>query len=233
MPSLTDTFRECQRLRRHIRDLQAEIDRGPRVLQGREEELEEARQAHAAHHESITRLKLKQREDELSLKQTEARLTKLREQLTGISVPKEYAAKESEIAQALAKQSELEDAILTTIAVIEEKTTTIPVVEQTWLTAQNEFAGFKKEAATRLERLKADQVASLKALTKAENELPETVRPKYDSLVKAHGPEAMAAVKAKVCMGCRTSLTEQKWAEVRGGALFMCPNCGKFLYPAE
>jgi predicted nucleic acid-binding Zn-ribbon protein len=231
--AVTDTLRECHRLRRHLRDLQAEIDRGPRVLKGRQETLEEARQAHAAHHDSITKLKLKQREDEGTLKQTETRLAKLQDQLTGISVQKEYAAKESEIAQARAKQGELEDAILATITEIEERTAAIPAVEKTWADAQAEFKEFEKEAAERLERLKADQAASRAALAKAEAEIPADVRPKYDTLVKAHGPEAMAAVKAKVCQGCRTALTEQRWMEVRSGEFLPCPNCGKMLYPAE
>ena len=42
---VTDTLRECHRLRKHLRELQAEIDRGPRLLRGREETLEEERQA--------------------------------------------------------------------------------------------------------------------------------------------------------------------------------------------
>ena len=76
-----------------------------------------AAHAHQVHYDSITKLKLKQREDEGTLKQTEARLEKLEEQLPGLTVQKEYAAKEVEIA--LARKGEegpkLEDAILTTI----------------------------------------------------------------------------------------------------------------------
>src|SRR5262245_45050535 len=129
MPALTDTLRECHRLRRHLRDLQAEIDRGPRVLKLRQDSLDAERQAHKDHHDAITKLKLKQRTDEVSLKETETRLAKLETQLTTISVQKEYAAKESEIAQAKSKKGELEDAILATITEIEEKTAAVPAVE--------------------------------------------------------------------------------------------------------
>src|SRR5438093_67895 len=105
---VTDTLRECHRLRLHLRNIQAEIDRGPRLLAGREETLADERNEHTAHHTAITKLKLRQREDEVTLKETETRLAKLETQLTGISVQKEYAAKESEIAQAKAKKGELE-----------------------------------------------------------------------------------------------------------------------------
>lgn len=233
MPAVTDVLRECHRLRRHLRDLQTEIDRGPRVLKGRQDALEAERQAHKDHHDSITKLKLKQREDEGTLKQTETRLGKLEQQLTGISVPKEYAAKESEIAQARQKKGELEDSVLTTIGEIEEKTAAIPAAEKRWADAQAEFAGFQKEAAERLERLKNDQEASKAALAKAEAELPETLIDKYRSLVKAHGPDALTGVKDRVCQGCRTAVTSQEWSEIRGGAFRLCPNCGKIHYPVE
>src|SRR5579863_2879064 len=120
MPLLTDVFRECHRLRKHLRELQAEIDRGPRILKARQETLEAERQEHKDHHEAIKKLKLKQRDDEGTLKQTDTRLAKLEDQLTGISNQKEYEAKQSEIAQARAKKGLLEDAILATMTEIED-----------------------------------------------------------------------------------------------------------------
>ena len=226
-------FRECHRLRRHLRDLQTEIDRGPRVLKGRQETLDAERQVHKEHHDAITKLKLKQRQDEVTLKETETRLQKLQVQLLGISVAKEMAAKESEIAQAKAKQSELEDTILTTIGEIEAKTAEIPAVEQKWATAQAEFADFKQEAAERFERLKADQEFCLAGLAKAEAEIPPEVGAKYNSLIKTHGPDALAAVKNKACQSCHTGMSEQRYNELKRATFIICPHCGKMLYPGE
>jgi predicted nucleic acid-binding Zn-ribbon protein len=233
MPPITDTFREAHRLRKHLRELQKEIDLGPRVLKSRRDDLETERQAHKDHHDAITRLKLKQREDEGTLKQTDTRLAKLEDQLTGISVQKEYDAKQSEIAQAKAKKAELEDAILATITEIEERTAAIPAVEQKWVDAQAAFAEFQREAADRLEMLKNDQVASLKALAKVEEGIPDDLRSRYDKFVKVHGPEAMAPVKGKTCMGCRTDLTDQKLIELRRGEFMQCPTCGKMLFAVD
>lgn len=233
MPLLTDIFRECHRLRKHIRDLQAEIDRGPRVLKARQETLEGERQEHHDHHEKIKKLKLKQRDDEGTLKQTDNRLAKLEDQLTGISVQKEYDAKKSEISQARAKKGELEDAILTTMTEIEEMTAAIPAVEKKWADAQKDFAEFQKEAAERMERLKADQEASRTALAKTEEGIPEEYRSRYDMIVKKHGPDALAGVKERICQGCRTKLTEQRQVEIRDGAFILCSTCGKMLYPQD
>lgn len=235
MPLLTDILRECHRLRKHLRDLQAEIDRGPRVLKIRQETLEAERQENKDHHEAIKKLKLKQRDDEGTLKQTDTRLAKLEDQLTGTGIgnQKEYEAKKSEISQAKAKKSELEDAILATMTEIEEKTVAIPAVDKKWTDAQNDFAQFQKDAAERLERLKADREATVVALTKAETQIPEEVRSRYDTIVKAHGPDAFAGVKDRVCQGCRRTMTEQRQIEIRDGMFTLCSTCGKMLYPAE
>ena len=233
MPLATDALRECHRLRKHLRELQKEIDLGPRVLKSRQNTLEAERQAHKDHHDAITRLKLRQRDDEGALKQTDTRLAKLEDQLTGISVQKEYDAKKSEIGQAQAKKGELEDAILASMTEIEDKTAAIPAVEKQWTDAQAEFEQYKVEAADRLEMLKNDQTASNAALAKAEEGIPEEFRPRYDKLVNAHGPEAMAAVKNTNCQGCRTGLTDQRIIELRQGTFLQCPTCGKMLYLAE
>lgn len=233
MSSIAATLRECHRLRRHVRTLQEEVDRGPRVLRGRETTLAQHRQTHHDHHDAITKLKLKLREDEGTLKQTEARLDKLREQVNTAANQKEYDAKLSEIAQAQIKKGHLEDAILATMAELEGKTAEVPAVDRQWADVQAEFAEFRKEAEERLQRLKADQAMSREELAKVEVAIPATMRPKYDALVKAHGPDAFAAVKDRVCQGCRTTLTQQKCLELQAGGFFLCPSCGKMLYAAE
>ena len=233
MPPVTEVFREAHRLRKHIRELRKEIELGPRILKSRQDELEDERQAHKDHHESITKLKLKQREDEGTLKQTDTRLAKLEDQLIGITVQKEYDAKKSEIAQAKAKKAALEDAILTTIMEIEERTAAIPAIEQKWADAQAAFVEFQRQAADRLEMLKNDQAASETQLAKVEVGVPDDIRPRYEKLVKAHGPEAMAAVKGKSCQACRTDLTDQKVIELRRGEFMQCSTCGKLLFPVD
>lgn len=231
--SLMSALRECHRLRSHLRDLQAEIDRGPRVLKEHQDELEAERVAHKAHHDAITALKLKQREDEGTLKQTESRLVKLEDQLPGLTVQKEYAAKELEIVHAKEKKGELEDAILTTITELEEKIAAVPSVEEKWKQAQADFAQFQKDAAERLEAMKADTTVCQGDLAKAEAELPTDVKRTYDTIVRGKGPEAFAAAKNRVCQGCRTTMAEQQFADLRRGTFRVCSTCGRMQYPSE
>ena len=231
--SVTDTLRECHRLRKHLKALQEEIDRGPRVLKAQQARLAQEQQAHKDHAEAITKLKLKQRDDEGTLKQTETRLAKLQAQLLGISVPKEYEAKKSEIKQAEEKKAALEDAILTTMGEVEEKTAAIPAVDKKWADAQADFAQYQVDAKARLERLKADQVESQATLAKAEETISGKNRSTYDHLTRGMGPDAFAAMKDRVCLGCRNGMTQQRVMELQGGAFMLCPTCGRMQYPSE
>ena len=233
MSSVPTTLRECHRLRVHLRDLQAEIERGPRVMQTWRDDLEAARREHQAHPDAVTKTKLKQREDEGTLKQTEVRLAKLEEQLAGISVAKEYAAKEVEIAHAKTKKGELEDAIFASIAELEERAAAVPAVEKTWADARAEFAQFEVEAAERLERMKADTEAGRADLSRAEATLPPDVKPTYDAIVRAKGPDGFAAAKARVCQGCRTNMTETQFNELKRGTFRTCTTCGRMQYPVS
>lgn len=234
MSTVTQQFRECHRLRLHLRRLQEEIDLGPRVLKIRQTQLAADQQAHKDHHDSITRLKLKQREDEGSLKQTETRLVKLQEQLNSASNSKEFDAKQSEIRQANELKGKLEDAILTTIMELEEATGAIPAVEKKWADAQAEFKQNEVDAAERLVRLKDEQKNAREELAQVEAQLSEgKVKSYYLAQTKVHGPDALAAVKNNDCQGCRTGLTQQKMIELRAGTYIVCPSCGKMLYPGE
>lgn len=233
MPPVTSALRECHRLRVHLRNLQAEIDAGPRVLAEHTEELEAERAAHAAHYDAITKLKLKQREDEGTLKQTDARLAKLREQLESLVADKERAAKVHEIAHATEKKEGLEDAILATITELEEKHAAIPAVEAKWGAAQDEFKQFETEATERLQRMTEDTAASRTDLTAAEAKLPGDIKSTYDQIVKAKGPDGFAGAKNRVCQGCRSTMTETQFMDLRDGTFRTCINCGRMQYPVE
>lgn len=231
MSALSTALSECHRLRRHLKALQDEIDRGPRVLKLQQAALDAAQATHKEAREVITQLKRRQRDEEGSLKSIETQLAKSEKQLNDTANQKEYAAKQSEIEQAKAKKAATEDQILATMTEIEERTAALPTVDKAWADAQAEFAEQQVQAKERLERMKADQAFSRAELARHEEALPPKVRAAYDTLVKAKGPEALAAVKDKVCSGCRTQMTQQKMLEIAGGTFVTCSGCGKILYP--
>src|SRR5262245_26885309 len=120
MPTVTDLFRECHRLRRHARNLQQEIELGPRVLKEKQEWLASEDAAQKEAHDAIKRAKLKLKEDEGSLKQIEQHLDKLGTRAMTVTTMKEMEATKHETETAQGKKSELEDAILAGMTEIEE-----------------------------------------------------------------------------------------------------------------
>jgi predicted nucleic acid-binding Zn-ribbon protein len=120
---ISPILKELHRLRKHLRDLQTEIDLGPRVMKIQQQKLAAEEQAHRDAHDTLKRLKIKQKEDEVSLKETEQRLLKLQADMNMAGSKKEYDAKQSEIDQANARKGEFEDAILAAMAEIEERLT--------------------------------------------------------------------------------------------------------------
>src|SRR5207244_4282285 len=104
-----------------------------------------------------------------------------------------------------------------TMGEIQDRTNRIPEVEKQWADAQAEFARSQEEGKERLERLQREQIDAGVELERVEATIPDKVRPTYDYLVQAHGPDALAAVVNKVCQACRSSMTEQNWMELKAG----------------
>ena len=230
---VTPIFRTCHRLRKLLRDLQSEIDLGPRVLKAKQDWLTQEDVINKEAHDAVKRAKLKLKDDEITLKQTETALDKHERQLFEVTTMKEIEAKRTEIANAKAKIGTLEDAILTGMTEIEERTANLPKDDQRWTDAKAEFKQFEIDGKDRYERLLQEQTTAREELAAAEATLPVEVKPTYDRLVKTHGPSAMAAVVGKSCQQCRANITEQQLLNLRSGLFMVCPTCGRALYPAE
>jgi predicted nucleic acid-binding Zn-ribbon protein len=224
-------LRDCHRLRKHLRDLQNEIDRGPRVLTIRQKQLAAEEQAHKDAYEAIKKLKLKQKDDEGTLKSVEAQIGKLQQRSVEVTTMKEMQAVKSEIEQATARKEALEDAILASMSEIEERTADLPNVEKKWADAQADFKQYQVDAKERLERMIDDQKKSQADLAETEAKLPPDVKPIVDRQVKAHGPDAFAALTGgRFCQHCRSSITDQQGHELMGGKFMTCPHCFRVLY---
>ena len=231
--SVPAVLRELHRLHKHLRALKAEIDQGPRVMTAQQAQLDAERQAHADAHDTLKKQKLRQKDDEGTLKATEVRLAKLQADLNTAGSKKEFDGKTSEIEQAKVRQGELEDAILGTIGDIEDRTAALPGVDAKWAAAQAAFGQFQTDAADRLARMQADQVATQAALVAKEAELPAENKPMYARLVKSYGADGLAGVVGRSCQQCRTNLTEQQRTTLLSGKFLSCPACGRALYLAE
>src|SRR5579871_958924 len=123
MPGPAVILREIHRLRRHAKELQNEIERGPRLLK--------AQQTKVVKHEKEVTLRGKNQE-----------IAKHERQLNEATAKKEYDALKAEIASEKRMCQKLEDDILSDMALSEEKAAQLPELEQAVQRAKDEVARF-------------------------------------------------------------------------------------------
>ena len=230
MAGIPDTLREIHRLRRHARDLQAEIDRGPYQLKARRTVAAKAEEAYHAAQDALKKLKVATHEKEGSLKSAHQQIAKYERQLDEAADKKQYDALRHEIATARQKAVELEDAILEGMAEAEERAARLPEQEQAAKKAKEDLAAFEREHSERLSRLAGELKAALAELKAVEETVPEQFRPQYQRLVNAYGADSLAPVENHSCAHCHTQITVQQMHDLETGEFVCCRACGRGLY---
>src|SRR5437870_3596816 len=132
-------LRETHRLRRHLKELQTEIERAPRLLKGQQAKVTRQEEAAREAHETLKRLKVTSHEQEVLLKAKQQQVVKHEKQLNEATAKKEYDALRAEIANDKKACQTLEDEILNLLMEIEEKTMQLPEVDKAVQRAKEEY----------------------------------------------------------------------------------------------
>jgi predicted nucleic acid-binding Zn-ribbon protein len=226
-------LREIHRLRRHARDLQNEIERGPRILKAQQAKVQKQEELLHEAKEEIKRLKMNGHEKESLLKSTLTQIGKHEKQLNESTSKKEYDALKVEIASDKEKCKKIEDDILEGMSHVEEKSSRFPEFEQGIKQAKLEYENFEKSFAGRVADLNEQLKAAQAELEKIELTLPSDIRQTYDREIAARGEDALAAVQNKVCMACYTEITAQAYNDLMLSQFIICKSCGRALYLPE
>lgn len=230
MPGPAVILKELHRLRRHIKDLDAQIEQAPRQLAIQQKKLANQEEAFKKVHDQLKDLGTQIRDKEGSVKATQAQIKKYEKQLDEAANRKEYDTLKAEIAAEKAHIAKHEDEILAMMSDTEEKTAKLPEAEAIVKKARADFAQFEKDQQERLERFAADKVRSAEELATTEATLPADVRAAYDRLIAAKGMEALAGVNGRTCSACYTEITSQMLNELKHEMFLLCKNCGRMLY---
>lgn len=233
MAGIGDTFREIHRLRKHARDLQQEIDRGPIQLKARRGVAAKAADAGKAAHDDLKKLQVANREKEVSLKSTHTQIAKYEKQQDEVTDKKQYDALKLEIASAKQKAQALEDEILEGMTEAEERAAKLPDQDKAAAKAQDDLKAFEKDQGERLARLAEQLKTTLGQLKAVEANVPENMAAQYQRMVAAFGADSLAAVENHSCAHCRTHITVQQLHEVQTGEFVTCRSCGRGLYLPE
>jgi predicted nucleic acid-binding Zn-ribbon protein len=224
-------LRELHRLRKHIKDLEAKMEQGPRAQRAHQSKIAVAEENLKKTQEATRHLKVQIHDKETSIKGSQHNIAKLEK--TEISNKKEYDALRAEIAQANQHIRALEDEVLDLMADLEEKTKQLPELEKGVQKAKADADQFAKDHESRLGRFAEDRLAALAKLEEVEKTLPEDLLPNYQRLVAARGEDALSPVEGRTCIACYTEITAQMANELNQGMFVYCKNCGRMLYMAQ
>jgi predicted nucleic acid-binding Zn-ribbon protein len=231
--TLATIFRELHRLRRHAKDLQDQVERGPRILRAHQAKVVKEGEALHEAQEALKKLKVANHEKEVSLKVTHQQIAKYEEQRNKATTRKEYDTLQAEIAAARQTARKIEDDILDGMAKVEEQAAQVPEAEKALTQAKQDYADFERQTQERLARQREQHAEVLAKIKEVEGSLPAEVRPVYERLVHARGEEALSAMQNQTCSACYTGITAQQYNDLLSGRLVLCKSCGRILYLPE
>lgn len=226
-------LRDLHRLRRHARDLQEQIDRGPRALDLQKAKVARQQEILQEAHDTIKRLKVRTHEQEVSLKSKVQQIAKHERQRDEATSKKEYDALQAEIDVEKKACQKLEDEILDAMGQTEDLLARIPQLEKEVEQAKQDSFRAIEEIQARRHRAVEGLAEVHKQLHELEASLPADVRIQYDRLVTARGDDALATVQGRTCAACYTEITAQMYNDLMVGLFVPCKNCGRILYLPE
>jgi predicted nucleic acid-binding Zn-ribbon protein len=233
MPGPAVILREIHRLRRFAEDLQTRIEQAPRLLKGQQGRVGRQEEMLRQAQEDLKRLKVTIHEKEVSLRTALQQVTKYEKQQNEAGSKKEYDAFQHEIDGARKKVAQLEDEILDAMGQSEEDATKIPELEKALKQVREEVAQYERDSGSRQAGYAEQLQQAQKQIVETEEALPPTVRPMYNRLLAAKGPDALSAVQGRTCTACYTEITAQNYNDLAQGNFVLCKSCGRMLYLPE
>jgi uncharacterized protein len=233
MPGPAAILRELHRLRRHAKDLETELERGPRTLKLQQDR--EARQEDQAReaHDALKHLKVTIHDKEVSLKAKHQEIAKHQRQLEKAGSNKEYDALQAEIAAEQKTCQQLENEILEAMSEVEDRTAQLPQLEREVQRVKGEVHQIIEDVQTRRHQFTELLQGTRQQIQEVEATLPEDVRAQYLRLVTARGEDALAAAQGRICSACYTEITAQNYNDLLQGRFLICKNCDRILYLPE
>jgi len=221
---------ELHRLLLTAREVQEEMDRGPRQLKARQQaiaqkttELDAQRQKHKA-------LRMSADQRSLQLKANESKIGDLKVKLNQAASNREFDIIRAQIEADTVANSVLEDEILDALEKVDAAHLAIKKLEDEITQAKADEARASATISAALPGFQARLAELHKAIANSEARLPENVVVQYRRLAQAHGAAALAEVDGSTCSSCYVSLPPQLVMQVRDGQAVFCKTCGRLLY---
>ncbi len=242
MPSKLVGLPALQAIDRQLCDLHVDVAALNARLRPLEEEKQEFLAKLAAHETEKKELKKNQGMSELALKEKDALLAKLEQQLLAVNTNKEYAAMQKEIGAAKADKSALEDKILEVMGAVDE-------IEQRITAEKKEAQELEKKSASLIAEVGAgkralnERIATLeKERQPAADKVDSSVLELYERVGKRHSDARIVSyvkietapngqIEGASCGECGISITTQELNRcMQDKEIMVCRSCSRILY---
>jgi len=221
---------ELHRLLLASKEVQEEMERGPRQLNARQQaiaqkqaDLETQRQKHKA-------LRMSADQRSLQLKSNETKIGDLKVKLNQAASNREFDIIRAQIEADTVANSVLEDEILDALEKVDASQIAIRKSEEELAQSKADETRVGAEISAAQPGFQARLAELQKAIACAEARLPENMIVQYRRLAQAYGAGALAEVDGTTCSSCYVSLPAQMVMQVRDGQVMFCKTCGRLLY---
>lgn len=211
-----------------IHDLRRKI---PDRLHAAEAPLREAAQLLKDTTAELDVLSKERRAHEKDLEVHEAQTDKMKARLSDLKTNKEYQAHLFEIELANKKRGDFEEKILVSMEKIDQLQRTAKDAQEKVKTLEAVFAQ-EKRVLDEQDQVLAAELAELQArYQRAAVRVDKALLERYNQIKATRKDQALAAVRAGNCAGCRLQIPPQLIAQVkRSEDLHVCPYCRRMLY---
>lgn len=222
---------ELQALDLRLADITAQRARIPAELEAAQQPLRAATAAQAAAKTAAEALAKDRKAAERELETHEAQIEKMKGHASEIKTNKEYQAHLFEIELAGKKKGEIEERILGLMEQAEALQQRVAAAQAQMADAERGFG----QAKERLDAVEAKLRTELQIIESrhrdATADMPRALLDRYTKLKAQRKDQALAALRAGICQGCRLQLPPQLVAEVkRSNDLTTCDYCHRILY---
>jgi predicted nucleic acid-binding Zn-ribbon protein len=225
-------LQELQVLDSRVAGFERKLEAIPGRIQAIRDNLHQAKSAVEAIRGKLEGARKDIRTKEKELEYQAAQRKKLEAKLYEVKTNKEYSAVLAEIEGAKVEKDRLEEEILGLMEFQERLSREVGEGEARLRPQEAEARVQEGAASEELRALEVDVEVARSERESVARDVPRDILVQYGRLLKGRAGLAVALVGSNgICSGCRVTLTPQRFNEVRQSSqIFVCENCGRFLY---
>jgi predicted nucleic acid-binding Zn-ribbon protein len=221
------------RIHRQLGDLRERLERGPKQVRLREQQLKNAEAELDRAQHSAQQCRMAADSKQVDLKANENKIQDWKGKLNSCKTNREYQALLEQIAAAEMAGSVLSDEILETLERVDLLDVKVREARQLVDKSRQELDRVRSRVGDESGSIRHDIERLEKELVETERSLPADFRGDYDRVVRAKGAEALAEVTDHYCGGCNQQITANMQNSLAMGRPVFCFSCGRLLYNVE